>query len=160
MAMEIERKFLIKGYPWISENWGEGVFYEQAYLGTTPNTVRVRLTSTQGYITIKGPAQGFSRPEFEFTIPPAEALDMINTLPRVGAVISKRRWKISVGGKIWDVDCFEGDNKGLCIAEIELDSEAEEFEIPSWLGDEVTSNKRYTNSSLAKNPWKNWIKGD
>lgn len=158
MGVEIERKFLVKGYPWISENWGEGIFYEQFYLGSTPNTVRIRLSTSNAYITIKGPAQGFSRSEFEFNIPPEEALDMMQSLPRIGSIVSKRRWRVPVGGKVWDVDCFEGDNKGLMIAEIELSSEEETFERPSWIGEEVTDDKRYGNSSLAKNPWKNWHK--
>ena len=153
MGLEIERKYLV-----LNNNWralGTPIHYAQGYLvADGERTVRVRIAGTIGFLTIKGQTQGFSRKEFEYEIPVAEALEMLSlcALP----VIEKYRSKIFYEGKIWEVDEFEGENKGLIMAEIELKSEDESFAIPPWIGKEVTGDIRYFNSYLAQNPFKNW----
>lgn len=155
MAEEVERKFLIKG------NYKSNVFKEihiiQAYLSTHPErTVRVRIKGDKGYITIKGKSNesGVSRYEWEKEIPISEAYELIK-LGEPG-IIDKTRSLIKTGKHIFEVDEFFGDNKGLRLAEIELSHEDETFHKPKWLGEEVTGDLRYYNSSLLKNPFKNW----
>lgn len=153
MGVEIERKYLV-----INDDWrrlGVPVQYAQGYLvADGERTVRVRVAGANGFLTVKGKSQGFSRLEFEYLVPREEALEMLQL--SVTPMIEKYRTKISYEGKIWEVDEFEGDNKGLIIAEIELKSEGQTFSIPPWIGQEVTGDIRYFNSSLAKNPFKNW----
>ncbi len=153
MGMEIERKFLLGNDDW--RPLGIPVHYAQGYLvADGERTVRVRVAGTKAFLTIKGKSQGFSRKEFEYEIPVDEALEMLRlcAIP----VIEKYRTKVLFEGKIWEIDEFEGENKGLIMAEIELKSEDETFALPSWIGKEVTGDIRYFNSSLAQNPFKNW----
>lgn len=152
MNIEIERKFLLK-----NDNWrelAEGTHYAQCYLNQKKSTIRVRIAGEHGYITIKGKTQSFSRKEFEYEIPLEDAKELFEFSHT--AVVEKYRYKIPIGKHIWEVDEFLGDNKGLVIAEIELNSEDEEFDKPEWIGAEVTGDKRYYNSHLAENPYKNW----
>lgn len=154
MGKEIERKFLIKGYEW--RTLGEGVSYLQGYLSTDKGrTVRVRTVGEQGYITIKGPAEGLVRPEYEYEIPCEDAREIISTLCEK-PVIEKKRYAIPVGLHIWEVDEFSGENEGLVIAEVELENEFEEVDIPMWIGREVTGDRRYYNAHLVKNPYRLW----
>jgi len=153
MGMEIERKFLLSNDDW--RPLGIPVHYAQGYLvADGERTVRVRVAGTSAFLTIKGKSQGFSRSEFEYEIPVDEALDMLKlcTIP----IIEKYRTKVLFEYKIWEIDEFEGENKGLIMAEIELKSEDETFVVPPWIGQEVTGDIRYFNSNLAKNPFKNW----
>ena len=154
MAVEIERKFKV-----INEDWrsgANGTFYRQGYLhhGET-STVRVRVAGPKGYLTIKGASVGASRMEYEYQIPVEEAEAMITILCRK-PVIEKIRYKIEHDGKTWDVDEFLGENKGLTIAEIELSSESEPFELPSWAGEEVTGDDKYYNANLLEKPYSTW----
>lgn len=153
MGMEIERKYLLLNNDW--RVLGAPVHYAQGYLvADAERTVRVRVAGTEGFLTIKGKSEGFSRKEFEYPVPVEEALEMLRlcTLP----TIEKYRTKILFDGKIWEVDEFKGQNDGLVVAEIELNSEEETFAVPSWIGQEVTGDVRYFNSFLARNPFKNW----
>jgi len=153
MGMEIERKFLLSNDDW--RPLGIPVHYAQGYLvADGERTVRVRVAGTSAFLTIKGKSQGFSRSEFEYEIPVDEALEMLKlcAIP----VIEKYRTKILFEDRIWEIDEFEGENKGLIMAEIELKSEDELFAVPPWIGQEVTGDIRYFNSNLAKNPFKNW----
>ena len=153
MGMEIERKFLLKNDDWRS--LGVPVHYAQGYLvADGERTVRVRVAGTEGFLTIKGKSEGFSRKEFEYPVPVDEALEMLRLCAL--STIEKYRTKILFEGKIWEVDEFKGQNEGLTIAEIELISEDESFDTPPWIGQEVTGDLRYFNSSLARNPFKNW----
>jgi adenylate cyclase len=153
MGMEIERKFLVKNDDW--RLLGVPVQYAQGYLvADGERTVRVRVAGANGYLTVKGSTQGFSRLEFEYMVPREEALGMLQL--SMTPMIEKYRTKVRYEGKIWEVDEFEGDNKGLIVAEIELKSEDESFSIPPWIGQEVTGDIRYYNSFLARNPFKNW----
>jgi len=153
MGMEIERKFLVRNMDW--RTLGVPIHYAQGYLvADGERTVRVRLAGTKGFLTIKGISEGFSRKEFEYQVPYDDALEILSmcAIP----VIEKYRSRILHEGKIWEVDEFEGENKGLIIAEIELKSEDETFLVPSWIGEEVTGDLRYYNSWLARNPFKKW----
>ncbi len=155
MGVEIERKFLVSGNEWRA--LGTPVHYAQGYLVADGyRTVRIRVAGENGFLTIKGVSKSFSRPEFEYKIPVEEAIEMLKlcSIP----VIEKFRTKVVFEGKTWEVDEFQGENKGLIMAEIELKSEDEPFSIPPWIGKEVTGDMRYFNSRLAVNPFKNWRK--
>ena len=153
MGIEIERKFLLLNDAWRS--LGTPVHYAQGYLvADGERTVRVRVAGTVGFITIKGRSEGISRKEFEYQIPVNEAVELMDLC--VASIVEKYRTKILFEGKLWEIDEFEGDNKGLIMAEIELNSEDEMFAVPSWIGQEVTGDVRYFNSFLARNPYKNW----
>ena len=154
--IEIERKFLVT-----SDSYKTMAFANheiaQGYLNSTPErTVRVRIKGNKGYLTIKGKGNesGMSRFEWEKEIDLSEAKSLLE-LCEIG-VISKTRYEIKVGNHILEVDEFYGENEGLIIAEIELQSEIDSFEKPTWLGAEVTNDERYYNSFLSKNPFKNW----
>jgi len=154
MAIEIERKFLVNDN-WRSAPIQKSVVIKQAYLSSDPEKiVRIRTNGTVGFITIKGLNKGLSRLEFEYEIPLADANQIIDTL--TSSSIQKIRHYITVQGKLWEVDEFLGDNEGLVVAEIELTSESEHFAIPDWLGEEVSADKRYANSSLFTKPFKTW----
>ncbi|MDJ0557292.1 MAG: CYTH domain-containing protein [Microcoleaceae cyanobacterium MO_207.B10] len=154
MAIEIERKFLVKTDAW--RNLASGEVYRQGYMSTDNGlTVRVRVVGDRGYLTIKGPSFGNSRSEYEYPIPVKDAQEMLNSLC-TSPLIEKTRYKIYDGDFVWEVDEFAGDNQGLIVAEVELNDENQTVELPDWIGEEVSHDKRYTNSNLARNPWKNW----
>ncbi len=154
MPHEIERKFLVTSDAYRAHGTAER--YRQGYLGTAgPATVRVRVAGERGFLTIKGPTLGATRSEFEYAIPLADAEALLETLcdrPQ----IAKLRWRVPAGAHTWAVDEFLGDNAGLVVAEIELSAEDEPFERPAWLGDEVTSDPRYRNAALARQPYRSW----
>ena len=154
MGEEIERKFLVVGEDWRQE--ATGTLYRQGFLSTEPErTVRVRVAGDRGWITIKGRTAGARRAEFEYEIPAADAQKMMETLCR-HPLIEKVRYMVRTGGRVWEVDVFRGANAGLVVAEIELEAEDEAFEKPSWIGDEVTEDPRYFNSSLVEHPYSAW----
>jgi len=153
MGVEIERKFLVRNDHWRA--LGTPVHYAQGYLVADGiRTVRVRIAGEEGYLTIKGESTGISRLEFEYPIPVHEAFDLLQLCAT--PVIEKYRTKVLYEHKIWEVDEFEGKNIGLVIAEIELKSEDEPFDIPSWIGEEVTGDLKYYNSRLAIHPFQTW----
>lgn len=156
MKQEIERKFLVSGDGWRAAA-GRGEICCQGYItaGPASATVRVRLLGEQGFLTIKGPAQGISRSECEYKIPAADAEYMIQNLCG-DRLVSKKRYTFEVGGMIWEIDEFSGSNDGLIVAEIELKSEEQPFEKPGWLGAEVSFDPRYTNAALARHPFAQW----
>ncbi|HEY9799110.1 MAG TPA: CYTH domain-containing protein [Leptolyngbyaceae cyanobacterium] len=153
MAKEIERKFLVNRDSW--RQLGEGSLYRQGYIPSQGATVRVRIAGNQGYLTIKGPTVNFSRSEFEYPIPLADAEEMLDTLCD-RPLIEKTRYKIEWAGLVWEVDEFAGANQGLILAEVELTDEAQQVEIPDWIGTEVTGDNRYFNSYLVKHPFSEW----
>ena len=158
MGMEIERKYLMASDGW--RGLAEGVDYRQGYLSTVKErTVRVRTIADRGFLTIKGISTGASRREYEYEIPAGEAHEMLDELCE-RPLIEKRRFEITHGGLIWEIDEFSGDNAGLIIAEVELESEDQLIDIPSWIGDEVTGDPRYFNSSLVANPFSTWNEPD
>ncbi len=154
MGVEIERKFLVRGTDW--KRGLSGTQYRQGYLSSGPDcTVRVRLADERGYLTIKGASLGASRLEFEYPIPAEEAVQMLERLCSK-QLIEKIRYRVPYAGMVWDVDEFFGDNRGLLLAEIELEYEAQVIELPPWIGQEVTGDHRYYNACLAVHPISNW----
>jgi adenylate cyclase len=156
MNQEIERKFLVTGDGWRAAA-GAGKMCCQGYItsGLSDATVRIRLLGDQGFLTIKGPPHGISRPEFEFEIPAADAEYMIENLCG-DRLVSKRRYTFENSSTVWEIDEFSGLNEGLIIAEVELEREDQSFGTPEWLGAEVTSDARYTNAALAIRPFARW----
>ena len=153
MAMEIERKFIVRDLDWHPSP--PGTHIRQGYLCLDPGrSVRVRLSGEAAFLTIKGASQGAGRLEFEYPIPPDDARQL---LALCGAgLIEKTRYKITYAGCIWDVDEFHGLNQGLVLAEVELESEEAVVELPPWVGKEVTGDKRYFNLYLAQHPFSRW----
>ena len=155
MAFEIERKFLVRGDYKSAAVRSDHIV--QGYIATLgPKTVRIRLRAGKGYITIKGKssASGLSRFEWEREIPIEEARQLLELCD--GGVVEKVRHLVPAGSHTFEVDEFLGDNAGLTVAEVELGSEEEAFERPEWLAEEVTSDRRYRNSSLLAHPFKDW----
>jgi CYTH domain-containing protein len=152
MSIEIERKFLVVGTAW---RQGSGVRFSQGYLTRDKDrTVRVRLAGEQAFLTIKGRSTGASRAEFEYEVPLADGQQLLQLCER--PLIEKIRRVIPNEGSTWEVDEFLGENAGLVVAEIELQSEDQAFARPAWLGEEVTLDSRYFNSSLSLNPYAHW----
>ncbi|MGX7689592.1 CYTH domain-containing protein [Flectobacillus roseus] len=155
MAVEIERKFLVNHELWHELDKSIPNFLKQGYLSTDPEkTLRVRATNDKGFITIKGKTQGMSRLEFEYEIPKEEALALLDNFTQQN--IEKYRYLITHEGKTWEVDVFKGANEGLIVAEIELSSETETFDLPTWVHTEVTDDPRYYNSRLSIAPYSSW----
>lgn len=153
---EIERKFLVK-----SEAFKDQAFnsydIRQGFLNSAPErTVRIRLKNDKGFLTIKGKssADGLSRFEWEKEIPKTDAEALLLLCEK--RIIDKTRYEVKVGNHTFEVDEFYGDNQGLIIAEVELNSKTDTFEKPDWLGEEVTGDIKYYNSNLSKLPFKNW----
>ncbi len=154
MAIEIEKKFLLKNEGW--KALGSGVAYRQGYISVSKeHTVRVRIAGEKGFLTIKGGQVGAGRLEFEYAVPPAEAEIMLEQLC-IKPLIEKNRYQITYRGSLWEVDEFFGDNQGLVVAEIELRSEDQPFDKPDWIGLEVTGDPRYYNASLISYPYSAW----
>ena len=154
MAKEIERKFLVQLSAWTPQSGGK--YYKQGYLNSQKErVVRVRIAGDKGQLTIKGITTGVTRVEFEYPSPVEDAGLMLDNLCEK-PLIEKHRHKEVHGGKTWEIDVFHGENEGLVVAEIELTTEDEAFNRPAWLGEEVSSDPRYFNSNLLKNPYKNW----
>ena len=154
MGIEIERKFLVKDDSWRTSAFGKK--YHQGYLNShKERTVRVRTIDGKGYLTIKGIAKGSVRAEYEYEIPVADAREMLDGLCEK-PLIEKTRYKVEHHGFVWEVDVFHGENQGLIIAELELDSKEQKFEKPEWIGAEVTGDSKYFNSNLIHHPYSQW----
>lgn len=154
MGIEIERKFLINSN--MLPNLKNSYTIKQGYIKTVNhNTVRVRIRDKEAFLTLKSSSKGTTRLEFEYPIPLSDAEEMLNNLCQK-PLIDKTRYLVNHKGHIWEIDVFEGENKGLIVAEIELESEEEAFALPDWVTQEVTEDKRYANSNLIDNPYLNW----
>jgi adenylate cyclase len=155
MATEIERKFLVDKDKWKTSFADSHSAIRQGYLTSDPDkTVRIRISGYDGFITIKSKTKGISRSEYEYKIPVKDAEEMLNSL--CSEVISKTRYFVHINNHTWEVDVFAEKNEGLIVAEIELESEDETFLKPEWAGEEVSSDFRYSNSNLARNPYTQW----
>ncbi|MBN8788359.1 MAG: CYTH domain-containing protein [Terrimonas sp.] len=155
MPLEIERKFLINHNKWNTLPKPQGKLYRQGYLlNDIHKTIRVRLSNENAFITIKGKTTGATRSEFEYNIPLTDAKQLLDNFSN--NEISKTRYNISYRSKLWEIDVFHGENEGLIVAEIELQSEGEPFDIPDWVTEEVTHDPRYYNANLAVLPFKSW----
>lgn len=158
MALEIERKFLVRDETW-REQVRSASRLRQGYLNDEKGcSIRVRADNERAWLNIKSATIGAQRLEFEYEIPLADAEVLLDTLAR-RPLIEKWRYLVDVGEHTWEIDVFEGDNAGLVVAEIELDDPAETFEIPAWAGLEVTEDIRYYNTSLSRHPFSEWGKG-
>jgi adenylate cyclase len=154
--IEIERKFLVVSNEFINEAFAKKRIV-QAYLSSNPErTVRIRIKENKAYLTIKGKgnASGTTRLEWETEIPVQDAEKLLHICEE--SSVDKTRYEVKVGHHTYEVDIFTGENDGLILAEIELQSEKEAFEKPSWLGEEVTNDERYYNAYLSRNPFRKW----
>lgn len=161
MAIEIERKFLVDGSRWRDAAhavipMAQGYINDQQAMdsGRQLASVRVRIAGEQAFLNLKSRELGRSRQEFDYPIPEPDARALLALC--VGGLIDKRRHLVTVGGHLWEVDEFLGDNAGLVVAEIELDAVDEPFQRPDWLGPEVTELPRYYNLALASRPYAQW----
>ncbi len=155
MNIEIERKYRVTDTSYRAQAT-RCTCYRQGYLSATPAaTVRIRIAGDRAFITVKGTTTGCSRQEYEYPIPVADAARMLDSLCQSG-LIEKRRYLYPYAGHTWEIDEFMGDNEGLIVAEVELQSESEAVQLPPFIGREVTGDPRYYNSCLAQNPYKNW----
>lgn len=159
MAVEIERKFLLKDDRWravvtSSRRLSQG--YLTSLSEGSKASVRVRLGGDQAYLNIKSMTLGMARDEFEYSIPHEDAEHILAHLCS-GAVIEKIRHHVPIDGLLWEIDEFLGANEGLVVAEVELHSEDQAFEKPDWIADEVTADPRYYNVSLVQHPFAQWL---
>lgn len=155
MGIEIERKFLVSSDQWRREICDQFEIV-QGYISTTPDhTIRVRLRDETAILTIKGRPRGLVRREFEYEIPPREATILLDEFCR-DRVLEKTRFHVRQGEHLWEIDVFRGPNEGLVVAEIELARPDEEFDIPPWIGDEITGQARYYNARLVERPFESW----
>ncbi len=153
MGHEIERKFLPRNDQWRGR--GDAIEIRQGYLHTEPGrSVRVRIAGPQAFLTIKGPVRGASRLEFEYGIPLRDASELMRLC--TGSIIEKTRHRIPVGNLVWEVDEFAGENAGLILMEVELESENQAVDLPGWVGREVTGDPRFFNGALSRHPFRRW----
>lgn len=155
MGREIERKYLVTG-----DAWRTGVVkrqrFEQGYLAITGDcAVRVRLAGDEARLNIKNATLDIERQEYEYPVPPDDAREMLETLCRGRSLTKVRHW-VDHDGDTWEVDVFEGANRGLVLAEIELEDREQRFALPEWIGREVSGDRRYLNASLALSPYTTW----
>ena len=154
MPTEIEKKFLVNDETY--KQLATGIHYRQGYLNRDKErTVRIRVAGDDAFVTIKGITRGIERLEFEYSIPLTEANEMIDLLCEK-PIIEKYRYSFYCNGHEWEVDEFLGDNEGLVIAEVELDTTDELVDLPEWVGEEVTGDPRYYNSTLSVEPFRLW----
>jgi len=154
MGKEIERKFLVNGNEW--RDGVSPVHTCQGYLVIdSDRTIRVRLQEERAFLTIKGKTEGISRSEYEYEIPAADARELLDGLC-LQPYIEKNRYEIFHAGLKWEVDEFLKDNYGLVVAEVELESEEQQVDLPPWVGEEVSRDPRYGNANLVSNPYAKW----
>lgn len=155
VATETERKFLVRNRNWYRQIYSSARI-RQGYLVSERNlSIRVRTANTEAWLTVKGPTQGLSRTEFEYPIPLSDAEQMLAHLCR-RPLIEKTRYWLNHSNHTWEIDVFEGDNFGLTVAEVELDSPNEDVELPDWVDREVSDDPRYLNANLARRPYRQW----
>lgn len=155
MGIEIERKFLLKDDSWQKEAKDLLVLRQGYIKNSVEKVVRIRTSNKRGFITVKGKTENLSRLEYEYEIPFSDAEEMLDSLCEK-PLIEKKRFLIHHRGFNWSVDKFLGLNLGLVVAEIELETEEQPFELPPWTGQEVTWDPRYFNSNLIENPYSTW----
>jgi adenylate cyclase len=155
VAIEIERKFLVKGDAWRDQVRSRHRF-RQVYLSSSDiSSVRVRIIDGRhAWLSVKTSYHGISRDEFEYPIPIADANHLIQL--RESEIIEKYRYHVDFDGLTWEIDEFAGSNAGLVVAEVELEDEVQAVMLPEWIGREVTGERRYQNSQLARRPFQVW----
>jgi adenylate cyclase len=157
MALEIERKFLTRDDTWKASVSGSAPILQGYFARTSLLRARIRIYGEKGFITLKSEAAVLVRHEYEYEIPKADAVEMIKRFS-IEPIIMKTRFDVPYEGVVWAVDVFEGANSGLVIAEAELEKADQELALPSWAGREVTNDRRYGNSVLARYPFLTWDK--
>ncbi len=157
MALEIERKFLTRDDTWKTTATGSAHILQGYFARTALLRARIRIYGEKGFITLKSEPGTLVRHEYEYEIPKSEAVEMIKQFS-IEPIIAKRRYDVPYEGIIWAVDVFEGGNKGLVLAEAELERPDQTIALPSWAGEEVTDDRRYGNSNLARYPFITWDK--
>lgn len=155
MGFERERKYRVT-----SDGWRDAVetstAYRQGYLCTGEGvTVRVRVAGGAAWLAVKGPTEGISRAEFEYPVPVGDAEEMLRELCR-GTLVEKTRHVVAYRGLRWEIDEFEGANRGLVVAEVEVDSSERQVPVPAWAGAEVSGEPRFYNAALAEHPFSEW----
>jgi adenylate cyclase len=156
MALEVERKFLVTGDAWRAG--ARGTLFRQGYLcNARARSVRVRVSDTEAWLTVKGETMGMVRPEFEYRIPFADADALLELC--LQPLIEKTRYRIEYAGQLWEVDEFAAENAGLVLAEIELQEAGQQIDLPVWVGEEVTEDPRYYNANLQLYPYRQWSAG-
>ena len=165
MPIEIERKFLVVGDAWRTAahdvaSMAQGYLNDLATVdsGAMRTSVRVRIAGDEAFLNLKSRELGHTRQEFDYPIPVADARALLALC--VGGVIDKRRHYVTHAGHVWEVDEFLGDNAGLVVAELELDSADEHFAMPQWAGREATDAPRYYNLALASRPYSQWSEAE
>jgi CYTH domain-containing protein len=154
--MEIERKFLVRDYSFTDEAFEKKHIRQGFLCADRERTVRVRIAGSEAFLTVKSASdeRGWSRYEYETPLSGEDAEELIKLcLP---GIIDKIRYYVRCGGHTWEVDVFLGKNEGLAVAEIELESETDTFELPAWAGREVSGDARYYNAVLSKHPFSEW----
>jgi CYTH domain-containing protein len=154
MGIEIERKFLVSSDAW--RTGASGISIRQGYFCFGPPVaVRVRISGDKANINVKKSTTNIVRDEFEYPIPLADA-ELLLSRFCAGYIIEKIRYFVKFAGNRWEVDEFGGENSGLVVAELELDDPEQEFEKPDWVGDEVSGDPQYLNTSLSRKPFRLW----
>jgi len=154
--MEIERKFLVKNNSFVEKAFRVRRIIQGYICSDTERSVRIRICEDKAFLTIKSATneRGWSRYEFEQPIPLNDAHELMKLCqPRW---IDKTRYEVKSGNHTWEVDVFHGENEGLVVAEIELVSENEVFELPDWVGQEVSGEPKYYNMMLVQRPFQHW----
>jgi adenylate cyclase len=155
MATEIERKFLITNDNW-RKDADKGIYMVQGYMGSNEkSSIRVRINGDKAHLNIKSKTIGIQRSEYDYPIPVAEAKEILESLCDK-PFIEKTRFLVMHDGHEWEIDVFSGDNEGLIVAELELDSADENFTLPDWAGKDVSDDPRYYNICLVTHPYKDW----
>ncbi|MCX7635243.1 MAG: CYTH domain-containing protein [Syntrophales bacterium] len=153
MAIEIERKFLVRGDAWRSG--AAGVLYRQGFLKVSDRIiVRIRIEDDAAFLTVKTLVDQVTRQEFSYSIPLDDAREILKLCPH--PPMEKYRYRRHEGGLTWEIDEFLGENEGLIIAEVELDTPDQQIVKPDWIGAEVTDDPRYLNVNLAERPYRQW----
>ncbi len=156
MGLEIERKFLVRDESWRNHSVRE-LSIVQGYLARNneATVVRIRLQDQEGFLTVKAAGDGLSRPEFEYSIPVVDARQLLDLCPK--PLLNKARFLVPWENMTWEIDVFAGSNKGLVLAECELERPGQALVLPPWLGEEVTGDLRYTNAQLSISPCTQWV---
>jgi adenylate cyclase len=154
MGTEIERKFIVRNNAWRAAVTGTSRLRQGYLAAANGNTVRVRTDGSRAWLTVKGPATGCRRSEFEYDVPTEDAAELLELCG--DRVVEKTRSRVPVGGHVWEIDEFSGRNAGLVLAEVELTGEEESVVLPDWIGCEVTDLREFANASLSKRPFGEW----
>ena len=154
MSIEIERRFLLKNDSWRTQAGAPKVLQQGYFTVEKECAIRVRIVGDDAWLTFKGYISDVSRSEFEYEIPVADAQTMMDTMCPFR--LEKHRYEVSYQGFVFEIDEYFGDNAPLIVAELELPAEDTPFPRPDWLGEEITSDGRFTNAYLSKHPYSQW----